>query len=120
MKQVRAIGDYSKDSYCIHDMAGIRYLVQANPTPDNIRAEIPVLCINTCSEPRLLDEQTCRELEVPEKDICRQLYRTIKAQAESDANFSVSEEEDEDQNYDSDDEASSESCDDDSGNGSSR
>ena len=48
-------------------MAGLKYIVPANPTLSNIRDEIPVLCINTCSEPKTLDEETCHNLEVPEK-----------------------------------------------------
>jgi len=85
MKEVRAIGDYADDSYCIYDLAGLRYIVPAKPTPTNIRDEIPVLCINTCSEPRALDEETCQDLEVPKDEVCRRLYRTISHQAESDA-----------------------------------
>jgi len=93
MKQVRAIGDYADDSYCIYDLAGLRYVVPANPTPTNIRDEIQVLCINTCSKPRALDEETCQDLEVREEEVCRRRYRTIRYQAEMDADV---EEEDSD------------------------
>jgi hypothetical protein len=102
MKQVRAIGDYADDSYCLYDLAGLKDIVPSNPTPTNIREEIPVLCINTCSEPKLLDEQTCDELEVPEEDICRMLYRTIRYQAESDADVDEGSDNSEEDYYDSD------------------
>jgi len=112
MKQVRAIGDYADDSYCIHDLAGLRYIVPANPTPTNIRDEIPDLCINTCSKPRALDEETCQDLEVPEDEVCRRLYRTIHHQAESDANVEDEDSdgsEDENDRYDSEEENLSDS-----------
>ena len=114
MKQVRAIGDSADDSYFIYDLAGLKYIVPANPTPSNIRDEIPVLCINTCSEPKALDEETCHDLEIPEDEVCRRLYRTIRYQAESDADVEDSGSEDEDDSYDSEEEDPSE---DGSGNG---
>jgi len=112
MKQVRAIGDYADDSYCIYDLAGLRYIVPSNPTPTNIRDEIPVLCINTCSEPKVLDEETCQDLEVPEEEVCRRLYRTIRYQAESDADVEEEDSdgsEDENDSYDSEEEDLSDS-----------
>jgi len=117
MKQVRAIGDYADDSYCIYDLAGLKYIVPANPTPSNIRDEIPVLCINTCSEPKTLDEETCHDLEVPEEEVCRKLYRTIRYQAESDADVEDSGSEDEDDSYDSEEEDLSDLYGEGSGNG---
>jgi hypothetical protein len=96
-------------------LAGLKYIVPSNPTPANIREEIPVLCINTCSEPKLLDEQTCDELEVPDKDICRKLYRTIRYQAESDADVDEGSDNSEEDYYDSDGD-SSDTCGE-SGNG---
>jgi len=108
MKQVQAIGDYADDFYCIYDLAGLRYIVSANPTPTNIRDEIPVLCINTCSELRAKDEETCQNLEVPEDEVCRRLYRTIRYQAESDADVEDEEsdgsEDENDCSYDSEEE----------------
>jgi len=112
MKQVWAIGDYADDSYCIYDLAGLRYIVPANPTPTNIRDEIPVLCINTCSELRALGEESCQDLEVPEDEVCRKLYRTICHQADSDAdveNENSDGSEDENDSYDSEEENLSDS-----------
>ena len=117
MKQVRAIGDYADDSYCIYDLAGLKYIVPANPTPSDIRDEIPVLCINTCSEPKALDEETCHDLEVPEDEVCRRLYRTIRYQAESDADVEDGGSEDEDDSYDLEEEDLSDSYGEGSGNG---
>jgi len=60
MKQVQAIGDYADDSYYIYDLAGLKYIILANPIRSNICDEIPVLCINTWSEPKALDDSNLR------------------------------------------------------------
>ena len=112
MKQVWAIGDSADSSYCIYDLAGLRYIIPANPTPTNIRDEIPVLCINTCNEPRALDEEPCQDLEVPKDEVCRRLYRTIRHQVESDADVEDEDHdgsEDENDSYDSEEENLSDS-----------
>jgi hypothetical protein len=102
MKQVWAIGDYyADDSYCIDDLAGLKYIVPSNSTPTDIREEIPVLCINTCSDPKLRDEQTCDKLKVLKEDICRKLYWTIRYQAESDADVDEGSDNLEENYYDS-------------------
>ena len=87
-------------------------------TPSNIRDEIPVLCINTCSELKALDEETCQDLEVPEDEVCRRLYWTIRYQAQLDADVEDGDgSEAEDDSYDSEEEDLSDSYGEGPGNG---
>jgi len=52
-------------------------------------------------------EETCHDLEVPEDEVCRRLYWTIRYWAESDAD--IEDGEDEDDSYDSDEDDLSDS-----------
>jgi len=82
MKQVRALGDYAKDMYHIHDMAGNRYAVDAEAAPSTIQAEIPQLCTNTNELLTLtdLDRESVDELSVSRNDLCNLLYKRIREQ----------------------------------------
>jgi hypothetical protein len=102
MKQVQAIGDYAKDTYHIHDMAGYRYAVEAIVPPSGVQAEIPQMCTGTYADTSesTWDEETASELKLSRNALCKKLYQTIKEQV------SDSEEEDEEIS-DSDNESAS-------------
>jgi len=82
MKQVRALGNYAKDTYHIHDMAGNRYAVDAEAAPSTIQAEIPQLCTNTNELSTLtdLDSESVDELSVSRNNLCNLLYKRIREQ----------------------------------------
>jgi len=51
MKQVRGLGDYDKETYDIHDMAGYWYAVDTTIAALDIQAEVPQICAYTHSAP---------------------------------------------------------------------
>jgi hypothetical protein len=97
MKQVRALGDYANDRYCIHDMAGSQYVLSPQQTPDDIRDEIPTLCVNQAATVKTLDEETVSELDpFTESDSDSEyetVLRTVKSQAWADMEYDASSEE---------------------------
>jgi hypothetical protein len=97
MKQVRALGDYANDRYCIHDMAGIQYVLFPHQTPDDIRDEIPTLCVNQAATVKTLDEETISELDsYPESDSDSEyetILHTVQSQAWADMEYDASSEE---------------------------
>jgi hypothetical protein len=97
MKQVRALGDYANDRYCIHDMAGKQYVLTPHPTPDDIREEIPTLCVNHAATTKSLDEETVSELSVYSGSDSESEYdaalQTIQRQAWVDMDYDASSEE---------------------------
>jgi len=81
MKQVWALGDYDKETYHIHDMAGYRYAVDATIAALDIQAEVPQICANTHSAPvQAWDEESVIELKLSWKDLCEKLHRRIYKQ----------------------------------------
>jgi hypothetical protein len=81
MKQVQAIGDYAKDTYHIHDMAGYCYPVEATITSSDVQAEIPQMCTNThVAASRSWDEESVDELRLSRNDLCKKLYQKIREQ----------------------------------------
>ena len=95
MKQVQALGDYSKDIYYIHDMAGYRYTMEASSVSFQPKKDAPQMCtgmMDSGSDPSRLDKESAEELNLSRNDLCEILYRKIKAQAvesesEMDENF---------------------------------
>jgi hypothetical protein len=82
MKQVQAIGDYAKDTYHIHDMAGYCYPVEATITSSDVQAEIPQMCTNTHVDTApSWDEESVDELRLSRNDLCKKLYQKIREQA---------------------------------------
>jgi len=78
MKQVRALVDYDKETYHIHDMAGYRYAVDTTIAALDIQAEVPQMCANTHSAPvQSWDEESVIELKLSQNDLCEKLHRTI-------------------------------------------
>ena len=78
MKQVWALGDYDKETYHIHDMAGYRYAVDATIAATDIQVKIPQMCANTHSAPvQSWDEESVVELKLSRNDLCKKLHRTI-------------------------------------------
>jgi len=64
MKQVWTLGDYNKETYHIHDMAGYQYAVDATITALDIPAKVPQMCTNTHSVPvPSWDEESVIELK---------------------------------------------------------
>jgi hypothetical protein len=103
MKQVRALGDYAKDTYHIHDMAGYRYTLEASAAPAAIQKEIPQLCINTInsadSAGYRLDKESFNELKLSRNELCEKLHREIQEQVAEDSD-SDDDDEDEDESDD--------------------
>jgi hypothetical protein len=99
MKQVRALGDYANDRYCIHDMAGKQYMLTPHQTPDDIRDEIPTLCVNQAAKIKCLDEDTARELSLYDdsgsEDEYETTLQTVRQQACEDMEYDASSEDDE-------------------------
>ena len=78
MKQVRGLGDYDKETYDIHDMAGYWYAVDATIAALDIQAEVPQICANTHSAPvQFWDEESVIELKLSRNDLCEKLHQTI-------------------------------------------
>jgi len=78
MKKVRALGDYDKETYHIHDMVGYRYAVDATMAALDIQAEVPQMYANTHSTPvPSWDEESVIELKLSQNDLCEKLHRTI-------------------------------------------
>jgi hypothetical protein len=125
MKQVQAIGDYAKDTYHIHDMAGYCYPVEATITSSDVQAEIPQMCTNTHVDTApSWDEESVDELRLSRNDLCKKLYQKIREQVtetDTDPDTDTSNAADEDSSAsDADGEASDceeeENADNDSGN----
>jgi hypothetical protein len=96
MKQVRALGDYANDRYC---MAGKQYMLTPYQTPDDIRDEIPTLCVNQAAKIKSLDEDTVRELSLYDDSGSKSEYestlQTVHQQACADMEYDASSEEEE-------------------------
>ena len=122
MKQVQALGDYGKDIYYIHDMAGYRYTMEASSVSFQPKEDVPQMCTGMTDsghDKSRLDEESAEELKLSRNDLCEILYRKIKAQAiesETDEEFDDTDVSDADSESSETDEA--EYSDEDSGNGS--
>jgi hypothetical protein len=96
MKQVRVLGDYANDRYC---MAGKQYMFTPYQTPDDIRDEIPTLCVNQAAKIKSLDEDTARELSLYDDSGSKSEYestlQTVHQQACADMEYDASSEEEE-------------------------
>jgi len=124
MKQVQALGDYSKDIYHIHNMAGYRYTMEASSVSVQENGDVPQQCtgmVDSGVERSGLDEESVDELKMSRNDLCEILYRKIKAQV-AETETDIDEDSDETDASDADSESSENddteySEDEDSGNG---
>ena len=81
IKQVQALGNYSKDTYHIHDMAGYRYALEASAVSFNIKTDIPQLCTVSQDSDKgqsPWDRESAAELKLSRNDLCEKLYRKIR------------------------------------------
>ena len=83
MKQVQALGDYSNDTYHIHDMAGYRYKLESSSVSIKDKKDIPRLC-TVIQDPGMdrssWDRESANELKMSRNDLCEKLYQKIKEQ----------------------------------------
>jgi hypothetical protein len=83
MKQVRAIGNYDKGTYVIHDSLGTKRIVTAQAAPMSIKSEVPVLTIAEEDEvDDELDEETRLELALGPDGYTDALLRQVEEEAE--------------------------------------
>jgi len=108
IKQVQALGDYSKDIYHIHDMARYRYTIEALLVSFQEKGDVPQLCtrmVDSGTERSGLDEESVDQLKMSQNDLCEILYRKIKAQA-AETETDIDEDSDETDASDADSESS--------------
>jgi len=123
MKQVQALGDYSNDTYHIHDMAGYRYKLESSSVSITDRKDIPQLCTvvqDSGMDQSSWDQESANELKMSRNDLCEKLYQKIKEQVtetetETDEDVDLTEASDADSESSETDGA--EYSDEDSGNG---
>jgi len=124
MKQVQALGDYSNDTYHIHDMAGYRYKLEASEVSLKVKKDIPRLCTfvqDSGMDRSSWDRESANELKMSRNDLCKKLYQKIKAQVtETETETDSEDDSDETDAFDADSEPSdadeAEYSDDESGN----
>jgi len=101
-------GDYSKDIYQIHDMAGYRYTMEASSVSFQEKGNFPQLCtgmVDSGAERSGLDEESASKLKMSHNDLCEILYRKTKAQA-AETETDIDEDSDETDASDADSESS--------------
>ena len=98
MKQVHAIGHYSRDIYHIHDMTRYRYTMEALSVSFQEKGNLPQLytgLVDLGAERSGLDEESVDELKISWNDLYEILYHKINAQTAEDTEPDIDEGSDE-------------------------